>query len=757
MSTATPPLAGISEADAFAEAAAYFVKGGLSLVPCDHASKRPDARLLPKIDGKPSWKPFQNHAADESIVRMWCKRGCKAVAVVCGKVSGGVLIIDFDVARFYDAWLAKVGSLASGLPTQQTGGGGYQVALRCPNPGGNDKLAWCPDEKEPTGRTIAIETRAEGGYAVLPGSLHPSGKYYRTIAGHFDKIPAIPQEQADALLAMARALDEAPITKPDIERRQASAKECTKYRSEANGQTSIIDAYNHAVDIDQALGSHGYTQSGDRWTRPGGSNLSVFVQDGRSFHHSTNDPLTDGYWHRAFDVFCLLSHSGDCKSAVKAAAQALGIQSKPRSANTTPLPTEPGTIVYATDKGNWGDVVADLGDSCSVHFRNPADGNEATVTLPKSKLRTQDGKMLDGSAVPIEVMRASELLDKHPRLRPSTIDGLARKGETVNIVSVSKVGKSWLGYTLLLSVATGRPWLDTFACERGRVLLIDNELHKETLARRLSTAAEAMGLRDSDWRDSFDIVSLRGQLVDWYGLSDGIHGIERDAYAVVLADAWYRFLPPGVDENSNAEVAQLYNLLDQYAEHLGAAWVNIHHSSKGDQSGKSVTDVGAGAGSQSRAADSHLILRPHEEDGVVVMEAVVRSFPPVEPVPLRWEYPLWLRADGVDPRRLRQPMNARQKQQQAADDEGMRQIAATLAKHRCGTATAICRWTVLSRERCQRLLNKLESDGQIVRTDAVVAGNRCAEYRPADLDNEVTLTGEDQQQSIDFENTNDRG
>jgi len=85
--------------------------------------------------------------------------------------------------------------LADGLPVQHTGreGGGYQVWLRCPEPGRNDKLAWVPDEQEKIGRRIAIETRGEGGYAILPGSLHPSGRTYQTIAGNFANIPTVPQ------------------------------------------------------------------------------------------------------------------------------------------------------------------------------------------------------------------------------------------------------------------------------------------------------------------------------------------------------------------------------------------------------------------------------------------------------------------------------------------------------------------------------------------------------------------------------------
>ena len=194
MTTATAPTA-------LSELAPRYLAGGLSLVPCSAETKRPDPELLPRDEnGKPGWKVYQEHPADAATVKTWFTRGCKSVAVVGGKVSGGLLILDFDEPRFYPAWLELVGPLADELPTQQTGGGGYQVMVRCREPGRNDKLAYVPDETAEDGRRIAVETRAEGGYAVMPGSLHPSGQRYQAIAGDFANIPSVPQAVADSLL-----------------------------------------------------------------------------------------------------------------------------------------------------------------------------------------------------------------------------------------------------------------------------------------------------------------------------------------------------------------------------------------------------------------------------------------------------------------------------------------------------------------------------------------------------------------------------
>jgi hypothetical protein len=257
-----------------------------------------------------------------------------------------------------------------------------------------------------------------------------------------------------------------------------------------------------------------------------------------------------------------------------------------------------------------------------------------------------------------------ELITTYPTLRPAVIDGLLRVGETANIVAHPKRGKSWLVNSLSLCVSGGLRWLDTFQCTRGRVLLIDAELYREDIAYRLPLVAKAM-LLNPDYVDSIDVWALRGLGVDLVKLGPMLDSIEPGRYALIILDAWYRFLPIGFSENDNAQVMALYNKIDAYASRLGAAWVNVHHASKGDQSGKGVTDVGSGAGSQSRAADTHLIIRQHEQEDVAVIEAVVRSWPPVERFAIRWNFPTWDLDAEADPRKL---WGARQSRDRATSE-----------------------------------------------------------------------------------------
>ena len=98
-------------------------------------------------------------------------------------------------------------------------------------------------------------------------------------------------------------------------------------------------------------------------------------------------------------------------------------------------------------------------------------------------------------------------------------------------------------------------------------------------------------------------------------------------------------------------MTRIYNQLDRMSAKTNAALVAIHHTSKGNQSGKSITDAGAGAGAQSRAADAHVVIREHECEDCYVLDAVVRSFPPPKSIVLQKQYPVFIIRNDLDPKR----------------------------------------------------------------------------------------------------------
>jgi hypothetical protein len=309
-----------------------------------------------------------------------------------------------------------------------------------------------------------------------------------------------------------------------------------------------------------------------------------------------------------------------------------------------------------------------------------------------------------------------ELVQAHPRLRDPVVHGLLRAGETMNIIAPPKSKKSWLVNALALQIAAGGQWLNTFPCEQGDVLILDNELHAETSAQRIPKVGDALGLHIREYGQKIFVQNLRGQLRDVLSLGDFFKSLEPGRFKVIILDAFYRFMPAQMDENDNGTMASIYNVLDRYAATLGCCFVLIHHSTKGNQSGKSVTDVGAGAGSQSRAADAHLVLRAHEEPDVVVLEAAVRSWAPVDPMCLRWQFPIWTPAPDLDPGQLRSERPKRQTSQepQVPPEQEAREFVERFVSAEPKSRTAILENAMhagLSGRQCQRLLRIAEEHG----------------------------------------------
>jgi hypothetical protein len=265
-----------------------------------------------------------------------------------------------------------------------------------------------------------------------------------------------------------------------------------------------------------------------------------------------------------------------------------------------------------------------------------------TTSTEKTIIQTAD----TGIIRPLNLM-----LESFSGLNKPVVHGLLRKGETMNIIASPKVGKSWFAMHLAISVASGIDWLG-FPVEQGCVLHLDNELFENTLTDRYQKIGEALKIDSRLYSHNIDIMSMRGKLKNINSLGDVFRTLPSDKYQIAILDAFYRTLPGGVDENDNAAIADIYNRIDHYAECLNCGFVLIHHSSKGSQALKSVTDVGSGAGAQSRAVDTHLIIRPHEFEGIFVMDSAIRSWAPIEPVSLQWKWPLFIPVQNVDVSKL---------------------------------------------------------------------------------------------------------
>jgi hypothetical protein len=247
---------------------------------------------------------------------------------------------------------------------------------------------------------------------------------------------------------------------------------------------------------------------------------------------------------------------------------------------------------------------------------------------------------------PLACIKASDLVAKYCEPRRDVVLGLIRQGDVINVIGGPKTRKSFFVMQLALAVANGAPFVGRETI-KGRVCVIDNELRGDDLARRLKAMATATGLS----LEGIELLTLRGKLADLATIQKAVCGFS-ERYSLIIIDAFYKTLPKGTDENSNSDVTSLYVLLDETAEKTDSALAVVHHTSKGSQAGKSVTDMGSGAGAQSRSVDVHIVLRDHEDKDTVVLQAVIRAQPPIEPVCLTFRYPLWEVARDKNPERV---------------------------------------------------------------------------------------------------------
>lgn len=149
---------------------------GLQVVPSHLPSEHQNWKRPALAD----WKSLQEELVPQTTFDRWYSaQGEHArrpnMGLLTGRASGNVFVIDLDEYKTPDAltwWqgvLAEHNSRIEPETCQQvTGGGGRQLFFRAP------AEWWAPTNKTPLG----VDIRGQGGFAVLPPSLHVSGQPY---------------------------------------------------------------------------------------------------------------------------------------------------------------------------------------------------------------------------------------------------------------------------------------------------------------------------------------------------------------------------------------------------------------------------------------------------------------------------------------------------------------------------------------------------------------------------------------------------
>jgi len=150
------------------EYALRYLDLGLSVIPLKTMSKEP---LIP-------WKEFQERLPTKEEVREWFKGKDNNIGIICGSISGNLVVIDFDDVDRFNEWYNNIEGLGYRDLVLNTWvvetGKGIHVYFRI-NTNPNDfKKIFRTKPKLIEG----VDVKGEGGYVVAPPSIHPSGKQY---------------------------------------------------------------------------------------------------------------------------------------------------------------------------------------------------------------------------------------------------------------------------------------------------------------------------------------------------------------------------------------------------------------------------------------------------------------------------------------------------------------------------------------------------------------------------------------------------
>lgn len=298
------------------QTALKYAEWGLSIIPARLEDK------TPAVGG--SWKGFQQAIAAESDIVRWFGNSNNQIAIVCGKVSGNLEVIDFDnhfgdIEEIFNSWKQVVGDtmpeLLEKLVIEKSQSGGFHVFYRSEKIDGNHKLARrrISDAKVDT----IIETRGEGGYVLVAPS-----KGYTLVQNDFSQVPTISEDERECLLSIASSYNEV-----DTEKANSKIYQLRPVDLERPG-----DDFNSRGNHRDLLVEYGWTLShtvGDKefWRRPdkkkGVSATFNVVADKLYVFSSNAYPFEDGRTYDKFAIYTVLKFGDTSAEAFKNATKEL--------------------------------------------------------------------------------------------------------------------------------------------------------------------------------------------------------------------------------------------------------------------------------------------------------------------------------------------------------------------------------------------------------------------------------------------------
>lgn len=249
-----------------------------------------------------------------------------------------------------------------------------------------------------------------------------------------------------------------------------------------------------------------------------------------------------------------------------------------------------------------------------------------------------------------------EQYNNPPSLTPELIASILREGNKMIITGDSKSGKTCLSQELAVCLAEGKPWLDKFQCEQGRVLYMNFEVQEASLFERFKRIYAEHGWKITQ-KGASNIIpwDLRGKAIPLDKLASKVIRRCRNEgpFVAIIIDPLYK-VQQG-DENSAEAITTFCNAIDKIAQETGAAVIYDHHHPKGAMGERKAMDRGSGSGVFARDADAIIDLSSLSPDAEakerlgkklaegekpMLMSFILRDFKDIEPLPIWFKFPV---------------------------------------------------------------------------------------------------------------------
>jgi len=455
-----------------------------------HQHRDPDTQRQTVCEGRTlgktpliRWRGYQNVLPEEDDIRTWWRKWPNAnIGLATGELSG-VLVLDADGTDARKECLKRGGlDRTPTVWTGKVGGAHFHLAY----PGG--------DVRNFARKLPGTDMRAQGGYVLLPPSVHATGNLYRWAEG-------------------TEHLERASVPTWLTELFTASPESAGDFQG--------------TIDLDEIL---------------------TGIPEGKR-----DDTL--------FRYACKLRHEDmpqdEAEERLRLAARACrppfdedAAVGKVRRAYSNPEYDPPGSPTVEVDEffGPAGG---------RVHADTPSEDHSGSFLRPISELLAM------------------------PEVDPDwMVDQLFTVGSNGWVAAEPKVGKSWTVLELVYSLSTGNPFLGRFAVKQPRrVIYIQEEDSIQRVLRRFkkllkgdpSRAAPADDYLRWSVRVGFKLDSqawvdrLRQELIDYPA-------------EVVVLDVFNRL--HGLEENKQADMTRILNLLMDFNRSFGCAFIVVHHNRK---------------------------------------------------------------------------------------------------------------------------------------------------------------------------------